>query len=50
MLLLGKMHAHNLGYEEIEQLKKKDFTMYLDIFSLKKIPQTWESDRDNCDI
>ena len=24
--------------------------MYFDIFSLEKIPQTWEKNQDNCDI
>lgn len=44
------MNACNPGYEEIGQLKKKEFTMYFDIFSLEKIPQTWEKNQDNCDI
>ena len=37
------MNACNPGSEEIEQFKKKEFTLYFDIFSLEKTPQYGEA-------
>lgn len=40
-----KVNAQNTAYKEVRQLKKKDFSIYFDIFSLEKIPQIWEGDQ-----
>lgn len=37
------MNACNPGCEEIEQFKKKEFTLYFDIFSLEKTLQYEET-------